>query len=441
MTKQASRKRATPARAARKKPAGTRRGRLRALRIPITNVHYGSDYSARILIGSQQVKANVLLDTGSSTLAVVPSIYKASQDRHMGPSSLAQRVTYGSGAWIGPVIKTSVVIGDPTNGTAALQRAPLAITMTQAKGGFTGVDGIMGLAYQGLNTAFDLRRHLAKEKISPPVTFPWPFATGGFSSRMKHFSMLVAARDASHARVEPYFTELESQGLAMNKFAFYVLRSWVRRATGSKAGIARDPMNNGLFILGGGEEQKALYSGGFSSVAVLHDVYYNTNLVSVQVHGCPPVAAGRLQARYRGAVSNCIVDTGTNALVLANDVCQSVILSLQKLNPKFVGQIQRAGQRGIQTSALNLAEWPDISFFLTGTGGKPVRLTCSPQTYWQEHYPAPGRSVFQVRPAGPSNPVNQSVLGLPLLNNYYTVFDRSGKAGRGVIKFAAIKRQ
>jgi hypothetical protein len=46
--------------------------------------------------------------------------------------------------------------------------------------------------------------------------------------------------------------------------------------------------------------------------------------------------------------------------------------------------------------------------------------------------------VFQVRPAG--NPVNQSVLGLPLLNNYFTVFDRSRGTGRGIIKFAALRR-
>jgi hypothetical protein len=32
----------------------------------------------------------------------------------------------------------------------------------------------------------------------------------------------------------------------------------------------------------------------------------------------------------------------------------------------------------------------------------------------------------------------QSILGLPLMNNYYTVFDRSLDPG-GVIRFAAIK--
>jgi hypothetical protein len=427
------------------KPAGKRAARPRRraagfLRVPITNVHSGSDYSARILIGSQQIAANVILDTGSSTLAVVPSLYRAAQDRHMGPSSLAQRVKYGTGEWLGPVIKTSLVIGDPVGEAVSLKSAPMALTITRSKGEFSGVDGIMGLAYRSLNTAVNLRRHLAKKKVSPPVTFPWPFAPGDFATRWNHFAKLVAARDAFHAVVDPYFSELEAQGLTMNRFAFYTLRSWVRTAARSKSAIARDPMNNGLFILGGGEEQKGLYTGKFGNVAVLHDVYYNVNLLSVQVEGCAPIKAGRLQAAYRGDVSNCIVDTGTNALVLANDVCAGVLQSLEKLNPKFIAMIQLAGQGSIASSALDLAKWPSISFTLTGANGKPVKLSCSPHTYWQDNYPGRGRSVCQIRPTGQGNPVNQSVLGLPLMNNYYTVFDRSQGSGKGVISFAAIKR-
>jgi hypothetical protein len=46
----------------------------KTLRIPITNVCDGSDYSAQIVVGSEQVIANVILDTGSSTLAIDPSI-------------------------------------------------------------------------------------------------------------------------------------------------------------------------------------------------------------------------------------------------------------------------------------------------------------------------------------------------------------------------------
>jgi hypothetical protein len=36
------------------------------------------------------------------------------------------------------------------------------------------------------------------------------------------------------------------------------------------------------------------------------------------------------------------------------------------------------------------------------------------------------------------DPANQSILGLPLMNNYYTVFDRSQDVN-GVIRFAKIK--
>jgi hypothetical protein len=425
---------------ARKPAAGPkRRGAPKALRIPITNIHSGSDYTARILVGSQQVAANVILDTGSSTLAVVPSIYKAAEDTDMGPSSLAQRVKYGSGEWLGPVVKTSLVLGNPAGEAASLKRAPIAITVSHSKGDFTGVDGIMGLAFRSLNDAVDLRRHLTKQKVSPPVTYPWPFEAVDFATRWKHFAELVAGRDALHASVEPYFTELASQGLAINKFAFYTLRSWARVASRQPAAIAGDPRNHGYFVLGGGEEQKNLYSGTFKKAAVVHDVYYNTDLLAVQVEGCQPIKAARLQGRFRaGSVSNSIVDSGTNVLVLANEVCQGVIESLAKLNPQFIRLIQLAGQGSVPSSAVKLTEWPRLNFFLKGTDGKPVKLTCTPETYWQDHHPAPGRSVFQIRPAG--NPVNQSILGLPLMNNYYTVFDRSPGAGKGVIKFATIKR-
>jgi hypothetical protein len=386
----------------------------KSLRIPITNVFDGNDYSAQILIGSQQVAANVILDTGSSTLAVVPSVYQAAKDADMKPTSLAQQVQYGTGAWVGPVVNTSLVLGDPAGVTVTLPGAPIALTVAQSEGDFQGVDGIMGLAYLSLNQAYNLQAYLTKQKVNPPVTFPWPFSSANFTNAWKQFAELISAGGAISTSIDPYFMALETQGLTMNKFAFYTLRSWVRVATNNKSAIAADPLNNGFFILGGGEEQADLYSGAFVNVDVTHDVYYNTNLISIQVDGCAAVKAKPLQAQYSGAGSNCIIDTGTNPLVLSNDVYQAVLQSLEKVNPKF------------------------ISFILTGDTGQPVKLTCAPQTYWQEDYPAPGQSVFQIDPAGQNNPVNQSILGLPLMNNYYTVFDRSLGAGKGIIRFAAI---
>jgi hypothetical protein len=439
MQKHVTRSKKSTHKSASKAASGTGSGTPKTLRIPITNVFDGNDYSAQILIGSQQIAANVILDTGSSTLAVVPSVYQAAKDAGMTPTSLAQQVQYGTGAWLGPVVNTSMVIGDPEGATVALKNAPIAITVTQSKGDFTGVDGIMGLAYLSLNSAFDLKAYLTQQKVNPPDTFPWPFPSANFNQAWNEFIELVKAGDAKPTSIDPYFMELEDQGMSLNKFAFYTLRSWVRMATNNKTAIANDPLNNGFFILGGGEEQTDLYTGNFVNVDVLHDVYYNVNLISTQVGNQPAVKADPLQAQYaRTAFSNCIVDTGTNPLVLANDVFQAVIQSLDKVSSKFISLIQQAAKDGISSSLLNLAEWPDITFTLTGDTGNPVKLTCSPQTYWQQDFPGPGKSICQLNAAGSDDPVNQTILGLPLMNNYYSVFDRSQGSGNGIIRFASI---
>jgi Eukaryotic aspartyl protease len=411
----------------------------KTLRIPITNVFDGSDYSAAIRIGSQGTPANVILDTGSSTLAVVPSVYQGANDTNMEPTTYAQQVLYGTGGWIGPIVNTSLSFGDTDGNEVTLPSAPIAITVSQAPNNFTGVDGIMGLAFASLNTAFDLKAYLTG-KVNPPVTMPWPFPAGNFATASKHLNEIT--KSMKPVEIEPYFTELESQDLTANKFAFYTLRSWVRCASNNKSAIAADPWNQGIFILGGGDdgsEEGTLYTGNFLDVDVLHDVYYNVNLISVQVGNRPAVKAKPLQPQYAGAASNCIVDSGTSALVLSNDVFEAVLAALEKLNTKFIGTIRHAAQHGISSTMLNLAEWPTITFNVTGATGGSVALTCSPQTYWQEDFPSPGISQFQISAGGTSDPVNQSILGLPLMNNYYTVFDRSQGAGNGVVRFAAIK--
>ena len=415
-------------------------GKPKTIRIPITNIFDGSDYSATIRIGSGGVPANVILDTGSSTLAVVPQVYNGTKDTDMSPTSLAQMVLYGTGGWIGPVVNTTLSFGDDQGNEVTLPSAPIAITVAQAENNFTGVDGIMGLAYLSLNTAYDLKDYLAGKKVNPPVTLPWPFPSGNWTTASKHFEELT--KGMTQTEIDPYFAELEAQNLVPNKFAFYTLRSWVRCASNNKSAIAADPWNQGIFILGGGDdgsEKGELYTGDFLDVDVLHDVYYNVNLISTQVAGVPAVKAKPLQAQYAGAASNCIVDSGTSALVLSNDVFEAILASLSKVNSKFIGMIRHAAQHGLSSSLLNLAEWPTITFNVTGANGGSVPLVCTPQTYWQEDFPSPGIAAFQIAPAGSQDPVNQSILGLPLMNNYYTVFDRSGGKGNGVVRFAPIK--
>lgn len=400
-------------------------------------MHGGALYTMQIRIGSRQVVANVQFDTGSSSLAVVPDVYDAATDAHKTPTPLFQYITYGDNSgWLGPVVHTSVTLTSRRR-NVTLQRAPIAITEIQTKSAFPGVDGIIGFAYRSENPAFDLRHGLEWKRIKPAVTFPWPFPKSGLSPGIAAIREFVNEREAK-TTLEPYFSELEQRGLVLDRFALYMRRAAVRKATTEPKAIARDRWNRGWFIAGGGESQRDLYRGAFSDVLVLHDVYYNVELIGIEVEGCAPYRAKRLQYEYRkrDGDSNCVVDSGTQQLVLADDVYRALMAQLRSVNPKFPG-LARAGRKRIASSRLNLREWPNISFYLGGKRGEAVKLTCAPRTYWQDHTPSPHHSACFIAPA--NAPDNASTLGLPLLNNYYAVFDRSRGAGKGVIRFAAMK--
>jgi hypothetical protein len=415
--------------------AATGGGPTRVLRLDITNVLSGNDYSAQLKIGAKGAVANVILDTGSSTLAVDPAVYSGTGDTDLKPTTLVQLVTYGTGGWAGPVVNTTLTFGVGAD-QVVLPSCPIAITSVQEEGNFQGVTGILGLAYNGLNNAFDFKNYLAgKGKAS---TYPWPFGTA-WNTFFSGFRKLQQQARATEVDVKPYFDQVEEGGVVANKFAFYTLRSWVslRRGT-TLAAVTADPLNKGCFILGGGEEQNDLYTGTFVNVRVLHDLYYNTNLKSVRVDGCPPHPAAPLQPQYQAAaISNSIVDSGTSDLPLAQDVFQAILQGLQQRNPAFVQAIETAANTrgGVPVASLNLAQWPNIYFTLEGESGQDVELACTPQTYWQEDFPAAGQAVFQI--SGPLDHANQSILGLPLMNNYYTVFDRTQDVN-GVIRFAKI---
>lgn len=412
----------------------------RIARIPITNVFCGSDYTARIAIGSEHAIANMVLDTGSSTLAVDPSAYDGTGDTHLQTTTFAQEVEYGVGGWAGPVLHTSVGFGPGVS----LRSTPIALWSVQDTNVFKGATGIMGLAYNGLNSAYDLESWFEQTQ-KPATTWPWPFPEQDFATFDSDFRQLRKQYGIHGQSIAPYFDDLESNGVVANKFAFHTLRSWVCKRAGNDAAVAMDPLNHGILVLGGGEEQTDLYEGAFVEAKVLDDMYYNTNLKSVQVEGCATVAAKPLQTQYvEDYGSNSIVDSGTSVLWLAGDVYAAVVASLKQLDPAFGVAIERFGtvsadNPGLPMSQLDLAKWPNLHFVLEGSNGEDVRLTCTPQTYWQVDYPVAGQASFQIVGPFAGQDQNWSALGLPLLNNYYTVFDRSTST-HGVIRFAPIKR-
>jgi hypothetical protein len=394
-----------------------------ALSVPITNVYGGGDYTASILVGTKGQGANVILDTGSSTLAVTTKAYNpASDSTPPKPTTLAQVILYGTGGWAGPVLGTPVSLG-----SVALAGAQIALAVDQEANNFGTADGILGLAYNALNSASETGKS----------TYPWPYSVKDTAAGLIAFERELAKDKPID--VDPYFTQLASQGVVANKFAFYALRSFPRVATANAtlASLANDPHNQGFLILGGGDGpgQANLYSGNFANVLVVDDLYYNVNLKLVQVAGAPAVQAAALQTQFiKDAGSNAIVDSGTNSLVLAPDVFAAVLDGLKVANPKFPELLQSTAP--VPVGELTLAAWPNIVFVLGGQLGD-VALTVTPQTYWQVDSPSPNVATPVVSGMSAGGP-NQSILGLPLLNNYYTVFDRSG-AGKGIIRFAPIK--
>jgi Eukaryotic aspartyl protease len=296
-------------------------------------------------------------------------------------------------------------------------------------GSFGNADGMLGLAFNHLNSAYNLESYLVAQNVNPPFTYPWPFPARGSNIAKQQLAELVDRQPRQD--LKPYFSELTEAGIAKNIFSFYTLRSV---ATMRSAHPEADPLNNGYFILGGGTEQNDLYTGGFTDINVVADLYYNTNLNAIQVQGSDLKNANQLPPEYAKSYrSNSIIDSGTTILYLASDVYASIISSFQAINPELAAIAQQAQQQVIESSSLDLSKWPNITFFLEGRDGQDKPLTCAPSTYWQVDAPNADQATFQI---ADSTGV-QSILGLPLLNNYYTVFDRT-QSPYGAVRFASI---
>lgn len=381
--------------------------RNRPIKIAITNLYASGCYTAPIYVGSRKTPVNVFLDTGSSTLAVNKTHYEPGKDRLMSPTNLAQYVSYmDDSGWKGAVIKTRVAVRH-FRAHRRLDNVYLAVADHQKEMFFGKMQGILGLAYIALNDA---------SRYEKPT---WPT----FDHKTLDKKPVID--------IEPYFAQLEKGGTAPNKFAFYTLRSEPHHG---KTAIAKDPWNKGFLILGGGEEYTSLYKGRFKEITVKHDVYYNTNMKSIRVGSNKPIAIPP-PTRRSGLNSNSIVDSGTNTLVLPDWLHKKVLRQFRALNPEFPTVIRRSlDYDDVTLSKTAIKKWPRIYLLMEGTSGD-VELTIRPETYWQINYTQDGVTGFAID----SEQDNQTILGLPFMNNYYCVFDRSADNGLGVIRLARPK--
>jgi hypothetical protein len=369
-------------------------------RIPITNVYMDGDYTGEIRVGPEGKTMNVILDTGSSALALNGHKYAPELANGDTSTHLAQTDSYGDGStWTGAVITAKLSIGE-TGGTIDLADGNVAIAYQQSASMFRQADGILGLAYAPLDDAFAM----------PDDTWAHKYTS-------------TQVRAGKQAPLKPYLTQLEDEGVASDTISFLTRRSFVHEGGG-----ANDPLNQGWMIVGGGVECTDLYTGGFQTVKVLSDAWYCTNLKSVTVGNADPIVA-RINGP-QGMPTNSIVDSGTNSLNLGPEMLQAVLSKFSSGQQALLNQ-SIMSEKLVAAADLDLASWPDLTFILQGDTGD-VRLTVSPSDYWQVNTQNVGAAMAAITRGDPG----LSILGLPLMNPYFTIFDGEADGGAGAIMFA-----
>jgi hypothetical protein len=372
--------------------------------IPISNVLMEGDYTGQIFVGPKSQPMNVILDTGSSALALDAKKYKPDAAGGDQTTDLAQTDSYGDGSsWTGAVIKTQISAG---NGAAPVVldggNASIAYSVS-GDNMFGATDGILGLAYAPLDDAFTM----------PQDTWQQQYTS-------------VQVRSGKQGTIQPYLTQLAAAGVTSDIISFVTRRSFVHVGGGG----ANDPLNQGLMILGGGAENTTLYTGDLQSVKVVSDAWYCTNLKSVTVGTADPIIA-RIHGP-KGMPSNSIIDSGTNSLNLSSQLLKAVLSKFTPAQQQLLNKSISDGQL-VQVADLDLANWPTLTFVLEGSSGD-VSLEVPPSNYWQVNTQEVGAALAAITPGQPG----LAILGLPLMNGYFTIFDGEADSGRGVVQFATL---
>jgi hypothetical protein len=407
------------------------------LKLRTTLAYAKGAYTVEIKIGSQKRVANVLLDSGSSSLVVLPQAYDPSHDSCLHATSLAQSIAYGVGTWAGPVLKTEIAFGDKRH-ARVLPDAEIALVETSAQN-FRDADGLLGLAYKKLDKAHDVSALLAEKMIEPTHTWPWPFNTQEPSAFSEFKTQLY---EQPLVNLTPCFSALEEEGIISDKFSMLVKRALVHVLddNASPEQLASDPLNSGVLVLGGGEECQSLYEGGFETAKIVHELYYNANLIAVQVGDRPRIPAPALLEKYTNSyASNAIFDTGSSFLVLEASIYDAVLAdfaSYDKSFPDLIASFQKNFEKehGIPNGSVEMRDWPKLHFYLESPSGDETRFTCTPGNYWQQNAYHAGECFFLLMRQMPKWP-NQSILGLPIMSDHYCIFDRRSD-GDGVLRLA-----
>jgi hypothetical protein len=397
--------------------------------LPITLDLTGAAYTVRLSLGSERTPVRLIIDTGSSSLAVLAGAFDAAADGSLSATSWAQQLAYGEGAWVGPVISTDLRLDHSGHHLASTQLALIEAMSTH----FQGADGILGMAYRALDHAHDL-----SALLPAPATQSWPWPFDEQHSSDADFTRQLHAQPK--VPLVPAFSALEEHGVVSNRFTLLIRRA-LKRVDGSER---PHPDNQGRLLLGGGEELVHLHQGDVQTLTVVHDRYYNVSLLALQVAEQTPMTAPPLREdEVAGYASNAIIDTGCSFILLEDSLYSGMIEAMRAVDARLVERIEAFAQclpqqRGLVDADLSSLPWPTLSFHFDAGEGDISCVPLEPEHYWQHDALHPGESWFMLLRQLPDWP-RQSVLGLPLLCDHFVVFDRQADT-LGVIRLARARR-
>ena len=136
-------------------------------------------------------------------------------------------------SWTGAVIQTDLQIGTGAS-AVTMTDGNAAIAYSRSADMFQQADGILGLAYAPLDDAFTMPKDTWKTKYTS-----------------------TQVRTGKQGPIKPYLTQLSGEGVVSDKISFLTKRSFIHEGGGGAA----DPLNQGLMVVGGGEESTDLYTG------------------------------------------------------------------------------------------------------------------------------------------------------------------------------------
>ena len=143
--------------------------------------------------------------------------------------------------------------------------------------------------------------------------------------------------------------------------------------------------------------------------------------------------AAIVSSTEKGMPSNSIVDSGTNSLNLGPALLKAIFAKFTA-NQQALLQASVFEGRVVAASDLDLATWPALTFVLQGDAGD-VSLRVAASDYWQVDAEKVGAALAAIT----VGTEGLAILGLPLMNGYFTIFDGEADNGKGAIKFATRK--